>query len=185
MAARDSPRPVPARPGRCRLVGATLRQQQADFGRREAGVRAKKIRDMTVTMPAADAYVWVQHVGNEIPKFKPTYADPTTHQLSWHKGWGWTNPVDVTATLYPTSDDQCVVRLEASLLALFDPMGILDRALDRFARHLAAHLHAAQHQLPPPVIATTASSWPLTVMLIGGFGLVMGLMIVTAALLLF
>lgn len=112
---------------------------------------AKSETQVNLPVPVNHAYVLVRESGNQIPKFRPLVEDPGRYTLRWQRGWGWTNPIDVRATVHDYGG-QSVVHYEASILALADPFGFTNKTLEQFATHLQNYLRAQQTGAPlaPP-----------------------------------
>ena len=87
--------------------------------------------------------------------FRLFQEDRSQATLWFKRGFGWTNPIDLKVWVFsPGSENPhaAVVRYQASILALADPMGFTKGAIDMFEKHVQAHLHSAMTgaPLPPP-----------------------------------
>ena len=85
---------------------------------------------------------------------------------AWHRGWGWTNPIDVRATVHDYGG-QSIVHYEASILALADPFGLTNKTLEQFETHLQSYLHAQQTGAPLAAPPTEERSLWINLAIIG------------------
>jgi hypothetical protein len=92
---------------------------------------ASKSRDITLATPSHVTYGLARAAGSELPGFRIRREDPAGYYLKFARGFGWTNPTDVEVTVYQLDAQTSQLRLNASILALLDPFGFLDSALDR------------------------------------------------------
>lgn len=145
---------------------------------------ASKSRDITLAAPSNVTYGLARAAGTELPGFRLSREDPAGYYLKFARGWGWTNPTDVEVTIYQLDADNSQLRLSASILALIDPFGFLDSALDMFETHLRAHHQASlQGVRPPPPPKDRRAMWVniiIIVVVVGGLGLAVLLAIAIA-----
>ena len=140
---------------------------------------ANQFRDVHLPVRADHTLTLVRTSGNEIPKFQTTMENPALYRICWHKGFGWTNPVDVRASVHQLDANTSLVRYEAEILALVDPFGFLTKTLDQFEQHLHAHHQAWINNTPPPPPPPDQSARATMILLgvvLGGLAL-MGLVI--------
>ena len=120
---------------------------------------ASKSRDITLAAPSHVSYGLARAAGAELPGFRLSREDPAGYYLEFSRGFGWTNPTELKVTVYQLDAQSSQLRLNASILALVDPFGFLDSALDMFENHLRAHHQASLSGVrPPPPPRTGAPS---------------------------
>lgn len=111
---------------------------------------ANEIREVTLPLPPIQAYELARLAGNEIPKYRNVLDDTQNFRMTWSKGWGWSNPVDIQLQIMQLDDQNTLLRYNANVLALADPFGILTSALNQFTTHLENHYQAQINHAPPP-----------------------------------
>jgi len=138
---------------------------------------ASKSRDITLAAPSHISYGLARAAGSELPGFRISREDPAGYYLKFARGFGWTNPTDVEVTVYQLDAQTSQLRLNASILALLDPFGFLDSALDMFESHLRAHHQASlQGVRPPPPPKDRRALWVNIVIIVAALG-VLGLLV--------
>lgn len=144
---------------------------------------AKTVRQITLPAPPDLTYVLLRDSGNQIPKFRPSGENPAQYTLHWHRGFGWTNPIDVRAAITGYDGYQCQIEYEASILALADPFGFTAKTIEQFETHLYAYQYARQTGAPLPAPPTDERSIWINVALIGCVVVAVVLVIVVIAVL--
>jgi hypothetical protein len=144
---------------------------------------ARTQRDVTLPVSPPDAYALARNSGCVIPSFRMQGEDPVHFRIFFHRGFGWSNPIDVTVTIWQSGPQQSTLRYEASILALADPFKFMDKNLERFQLHLEAHYHAWMNNAPPPPPPVDTHSVKVNMGIIGCMvaGVVVLLAIVLAA----
>lgn len=140
-------------------------------------------RDVTLPVLPHDAWMLARNSGAEIPAFSLAGQDPMALRLKFSRGFGWSNPIDVTVSVWQTGPCESTLRYEASLLALADPFDFMGKNLERFVQHLHAHLAAWQTGTAPPPAPVDRHSARVNLIIIGVmFGLLLlGVLIVVIA----
>ncbi len=103
---------------------------------------ASKKKEVLVEAPAQIVYGLARTSGSEIASFRCVIDNPTAGYAKFSRGFGLTNPMDVTITVATINEHRTSVVYEASILALADPFGFLTGALDVFSAHLENHRQA-------------------------------------------
>ena len=137
---------------------------------------ASRLREVMLDMPPEHAFALARSAGYAIPSYRCVRDDATTLNLKFSKGFGWTNPMELSITALPADAGRSVLRYEASILALADPFGFMNSPLDQFIGHMENHrrawLEGAQPGPPPknnrPLIVNVGCLLVAFVM-IGGF----------------
>ena len=128
---------------------------------------AKTYRDVILPVQPADAYALVRASGSQMPSFTLKGEDPTNLRISFYRGFGWSNPIDVDVTMWGADPQHTTIRYEASILALADPFGFMKGNLDRFEKHLQAHHQAWLSNAAPPPPPKDTHSIKVNVAIIG------------------
>lgn len=143
---------------------------------------ASTTRDVHLPVLPHDAYGLARVSGSQIPSFRLEREEPAAFRIHFHRGFGWSNPIDVSVTVWQTGPQQSTLRYQASILALADPFGFMDKNLDRFQQHLLAHYEAWIHNRPPPAAPVDTHSpkvnFAIFGCVFGGLFLVIGLVVV-------
>jgi hypothetical protein len=142
-------------------------------------------RDVSLPVSANQAYALVRSAGSEIPGFKLVRENPQAYSIDFARGFGWTNPVDVTANVFATADGQAQIRVTASILALADPFGFLPSVLGLFEQRIQQHVHSMTTgaPLPPPKKDGRAMTVNLVIIAVClGFILAIGVLVLVVAL---
>ena len=136
---------------------------------------ASKSRDITLAAPSHVSYGLARAAGAELPGFRLSREDPAGYYLEFSRGFGLTNPTELKVTVSQLDAQSSQLRLNASILALVDPFGFLDSALDMFENHLRAHHQASLSGVrPPPPPKDRRAIWVnviIFVVVLGGLGL--------------
>lgn len=139
---------------------------------------ADKMHTFQLQMPATQAYPLVRQAAIEVRGFSLKREDPAHYMMELARGFGLTNPVDVTISVYEPAPGQTAVQMKASIFALADPMGFLPSVLGMFETHILAHAQALQTGQPPPPPPRDKRAWAIT---IGSLGcvvvLILGLLV--------
>jgi hypothetical protein len=145
---------------------------------------ARTHRDVVLPVLPHDAWALARNSGIQIPSFSLSGQDPASFRLMFHRGFGWSNPIDVTVTVWQSGPAESTLRYEASLLALADPFGFMDKNLERFQQHLLAHHHAwlTGSPLPLPPVDTHSAKVNLVIIaIVLGLFVLFGLFVVVVA----
>ena len=137
---------------------------------------ASKLREVVLDMPPEHAFALARASAYQIPSFRCLRDEPHAFSLKFSKGFGWTNPMEMTITAFAAEAGRSTLRYEASILALVDPFGFMGSTLDQFIAHMENHrrawLEGAQPG-PPPAnnrpLMVNVGCLALAVLLFGGF----------------
>jgi hypothetical protein len=143
---------------------------------------ARTSRDLKLTVHPNDAYMLALHSGAQIPSFSIMRQDPARFRVDFHRGFGWSNPIDVSVTAWQSGEFETTLRYEASILALADPFGFMDKNLDRFEQHLRAHHEAWLTGGTPPPAPADSHSVKVNLIILGVFFGLFALVIVVVLL---
>lgn len=124
-----------------------------------------------------EAWMLARNSGAEIPSFQMGAQDPAALRLMFNRGFGWSNPIDVSVVVWQSGPSHSTLRYEASILALMDPFNFMGKNLDRFEAHLHAHHNAWRAGLPPPPPPQDTHSAKVNLIIIG---VIFGVMILFA-----
>jgi hypothetical protein len=143
---------------------------------------ATETREVLLPVPPPEAYALVIAAGREIPKFRPSFENPSTLCAGYAKGWGLSNPIDVNVRVSQAQDGaSSVIRFEATLMALVDPFGLLTKTLDQFAGHLHNHHVARMTGAPVPPALTNEREVRVNIVAFGILGVILlGVILVVA-----
>lgn len=140
-------------------------------------------RDVSLPIAANQAYALLRSAGSEIPGFRLVRENPQAYSIDFARGFGWTNPVDVTASVFATGESQAQIRLTASILALADPFGFLPSVLGLFEKRIQQHLYSMSTGAPLPPPERDGRAMTVNLIIIGvlvGFLLLLGIVVVVA-----
>ncbi len=122
------------------------------------------------------AFALARASGYQIPSWRCLRDEPHSGTLKFSKGFGWTNPMEMTITIFGAGEGRSTLRYEASILALADPFGFMDSTLDQFLAHLENHRSAwlsGTQPGPPPknnrALMVNIGCVAIAFLLIGGF----------------
>lgn len=142
-------------------------------------------RDVSLPIPANQAYAVLRNAGSEIPGFKLVRENPQAYSMDFARGFGWTNPVDVTASVFATGESQAQIRVTASILALADPFGFLPSVLGLFEKRIQQHVHSMTTGAPLPPAERDGRAMKVNLIIIGAcvaFFMLIGVVVLALAL---